>query len=80
MLIVSLIYLTGNIEAHTRPSAATGPAWTNRRAAAMGSRVNANFIVSKGLLDELREQYAADRSPYTTPLFIAKPDYRRMAE
>ena len=38
-----------NIEAHTRPSAATGPAPTNRRAAAMGSRANANFMMSKGL-------------------------------
>ena len=36
-----------NIEARTRLSSATGPAWTNPRAAAMGSKANANFIVSK---------------------------------
>ena len=35
-----------DIEAHTRPSA-TGPAPTNPRAATMGRKVDANFIVSK---------------------------------
>ena len=66
-----------NIKAHTRPSAATRPAPTNRTAlaAAMESKANANFIMSKGLTSwKSSRELTVLAKPL--PSFIAKPAYR----
>ncbi len=77
MPIVSAQYVSlENIEAHTRTSSATGLAAMNRRVAAMGIKANANFIVSKGLINRESSRKLVVL-PTPLPSFIAKPDYRR---